>query len=164
MWLTKALLEADVEYKVKMVEELNTLKWVLYKLPYSIKELIRDYPIDERIYQGQFLEILKIVVEHESSLQVQEELKWIKALIDCIMNINNLSPREEFDKLFTLLSWWVNPDDAKRNEEGMLFLPLDAREHSKLTRKRITELVWPNGWYNHILDDEYAWFWVRRPN
>lgn len=88
MWLTRALLDADVSFEVEMVKELNTLKWewVLDKLPFSIKALIRDYPIDGRIYQGDFLETLKIVIDHETSLQVQDELKNIKALIDEIMN------------------------------------------------------------------------------
>lgn len=88
MWLTSALLNADVSFKQSMTEELNILKseWVLEKLPSSIRELIRDYPIDGRIYQGQFLDTLQIAVEHETSLQVQEELIWIKALIDSILN------------------------------------------------------------------------------
>nr|MDD3720802.1 hypothetical protein [Candidatus Gracilibacteria bacterium] len=84
--LSRALLEADVELEIRMMEELGNLRNVVDKLPYSVKALLEAQPkINGSIYYNGFLDTLGIVIEHETSLKTQEELKGIKALIDEIM-------------------------------------------------------------------------------
>ena len=86
--LSDKLLEADVDYEVKMVEELWKLQEVLDTLPYSIRTLIEwQGEINGSIYNNWFLDTLEIVVNHETSLNTQDELKGIKLLIAEILAV-----------------------------------------------------------------------------
>ncbi|OGZ05939.1 MAG: hypothetical protein A2845_04015 [Candidatus Lloydbacteria bacterium RIFCSPHIGHO2_01_FULL_49_22] len=78
----------------------------------------------------------------------------------------NETKREEFDALLLLLTGMV-PSDAEVSADGFLFIPPNAMKmdnaSSRFLRVRITELAGPNGWRNHLVDDKYAGWWIRRP-
>ncbi len=74
--------------------------------------------------------------------------------------------RVEFDELFRLLTG-IHPDSAQIGDDGFLFIPpsamkMDDDETCPL-RGRISDLSGPNGWRNHLVDDNYAGWWIRRP-
>ncbi|MFH0779425.1 MAG: hypothetical protein V1928_01030 [Parcubacteria group bacterium] len=71
-------------------------------------------------------------------------------------------PRQRFDELFEQVAG-IKPDEAETNEEGMLFIPPKTREANPKIRKELTDLAGPNGWKNHLVNDEYAGYWIRRP-
>ncbi len=70
---------------------------------------------------------------------------------------------EEFNTLFEELTG-IRPQDAKKDEDGFLFVPPEVQLGEKDTnkRKRLSEL---NGyeWRNHIVNDEYSGWWVGTP-
>lgn len=53
----------------------------------------------------QFLDDLELAVENETSLKVQEELKWIKALIDTILESKENYIKLEKAKLLDVLAY-----------------------------------------------------------
>ncbi len=71
---------------------------------------------------------------------------------------------EEFDQLFEELTG-IKPNDAKVGEDGFLFIPPEVKLGDKddKKRERIGNLAGYDGWRNHIVNDEYAGWWIRRP-
>lgn len=71
---------------------------------------------------------------------------------------------QEFNHLFTELSG-INPEDAIKGEDGFLFIPPETKlgEKDEQKRSRISELAGPNGWRNHLVNDNYAGWWIRPP-
>lgn len=74
------------------------------------------------------------------------------------------TPRVEFDRLFQEITG-INPNEAEVGADGFLFVPLSANIGEKPIepRMRISALAGHNGWRNHLVDDEYAGWWIRRP-
>lgn len=74
------------------------------------------------------------------------------------------SRREMFDELFLELTG-KHPDRAFVGEDGFLFISPTTNLSQKplALRSRITALAGPNGWRNHLIDDKYAGWWIRRP-
>lgn len=74
------------------------------------------------------------------------------------------SNRKEFDMLFESITG-IHPDNAQVGDDGFLFVPPSSNleEKSIEQRTRISELAGPNGWRNHIVNDEYAGWWIKRP-
>ncbi len=84
----------------------------------------------------------------------------IKILRDALIKICNM---KEFNSLFEELTG-IKPEDAKKGEDGYLFVPLEVKlgETDKKKRSRLSEL---NGdaWRNHLVNDEYAGWWIGTP-
>src|SRR4051812_17102327 len=70
----------------------------------------------------------------------------------------------EFDQLFEELTG-IKPENAIKGEDGFYFIPpeINLREKDDEKRKRITYLAGPNGWRNHLVNDEYAGWWILSP-
>jgi hypothetical protein len=77
---------------------------------------------------------------------------------------DNLFERKEFDDLFNKITG-IKADDALVGEDGFIFIPpeADLENKSREDRDRIAELAGECGWRNHIVDDQYAGWWIRRP-
>lgn len=71
---------------------------------------------------------------------------------------------KEFDELFEELTG-MKPDDATVGEDGFLFITSETNLGNKdrAKRKRISDLAGYNGWRNHVVNDEYAGWWIRKP-
>lgn len=71
---------------------------------------------------------------------------------------------EEFNQLFEELTG-IKPENAVKGEDLFLFIPPEAKlsEKDENKRKRLTELAGPNGWRNHLVNNEYAGWWIRPP-
>ena len=72
--------------------------------------------------------------------------------------------RAEFDGLFLDLTG-IDPECAKVGADGFLFIPPEAEIGLKPQepRRRICELAGSNGWRNHLENDDYAGWWIKRP-
>lgn len=73
--------------------------------------------------------------------------------------------QREFDSIFYLLTD-IDPDDSKINGDCYLFVPptVDLSNRPRNLRMRISNLSGPNGWQNHLVNDEYAGWWIKRPS
>lgn len=84
----------------------------------------------------------------------------LKLLRDALIKICVM---EEFNSLFEELTG-IKPENAKRGEDGYLFVPpeINLGEKDRKKRRRLSEL---NGeaWRNHIVNDEYAGWWIGTP-
>ena len=69
-----------------------------------------------------------------------------------------------FDVLFKKLTG-MHPDDAQVGEDGFIFIPFseDISQNFEKETRLISELAGPNGWRNHLVNGEYAGWWIRRP-
>ena len=85
-------------------------------------------------------------------------------MVEGMSSSEQTSERAEFDALFLELTG-IDPDTAGTNDEGFLFVPptVPLGEEDSQQRGRISDLAGPNGWKNHLVDDEYAGWWIRRP-
>lgn len=68
-----------------------------------------------------------------------------------------------FNRLFEKLTG-IHPDNAIKGEDGYLFIPPE----SNLTKKSRIERLWLSNladdkWRNHIVDGEYAGWWICPP-
>ena len=70
----------------------------------------------------------------------------------------------EFNQLFEELTG-IKPENATKGDDGFYFIPpetkFDEKDHNK--RKRLSYLSGPNGWRNHLINDNYAGWWVLSP-
>ena len=84
----------------------------------------------------------------------------LKLLRDALIKICVM---EEFNSLFEELTG-IKPENAKRGENGYLFVPpeINLGKKDRKKRRRLSEL---NGeaWRNHIVNDKYSGWWVGTP-
>lgn len=72
--------------------------------------------------------------------------------------------RERFDELFQQLAGFSS-NEAEVGSDGFLFIPpqSDLDKKPLNARREISQLAGPNGWRNHLENDDYAGWWIRRP-
>ena len=74
-----------------------------------------------------------------------------------------MSPQEEFDFLFKELAG-ISVTEAQVREDGFIFIPFESRlgEKDAQKRLRLSELA-NHQWSNHLLNDNYAGWWIKPP-
>ena len=89
-----------------------------------------------------------------------EGIENLKLLRDALIKICNI---EEFNTLFEELTG-IKPENAKKGEDGFLFVPPEVNlgEKDPQKRGRLAELNGDN-WRNHLVNDEYAGWWIGTP-
>jgi len=72
--------------------------------------------------------------------------------------------RERFDSLFQELTG-IAVSAAESKGGCFLFIPPEVDLGSKPRGKRIMigELAGPGGWHNHVVDNQYTGWYIRRP-
>lgn len=74
------------------------------------------------------------------------------------------SARERFDELFELLVG-IHPAEAQTDGKGFVYVPGEidiTGPEAASTVRQLSELA-DDKWYNHIVGDEPAGWWIKRP-